>query len=90
MNPLLIATAVAYQCVVTPFNADGVPMLCKTCTKNGVTASVICVRIKEKTDEKTNSSGFSPISSDCLGGMHNVNLHNTQRKDGGMYDMLRL
>ena len=56
MNNLILAAAVATQCVVTPFNTNGVPMLCKTCAKNGLTSSVICVPTKEKSNEKSNSN----------------------------------
>ena len=70
MTPYLIATAVAYQCVVTPFTIDGVKHLCKTCTRNDITSSVICVPVKEKSDEKTSNRTInSTIRSGSLGRM---------------------
>lgn len=89
MTPYLIATAVAYQCVVTPFTIDGVKHLCKTCTRNDVTSSVICVPVKEKSDEKSSPSpSSSPVHSRSTG-LYNVNVHNAVWKDGGVHDMLR-
>jgi hypothetical protein len=89
MNPLLIATAVAYQCVVTPFNVGGVTMLCKTCTKNDVTKSVICVPVKEKTDEKTSNGGSrTDLRNSSLGRMYNVNIYNSGWPNGCMHHVL--
>lgn len=90
MNPLLIATAVATQCVVTPFSVGGVPMLCKSCAKNGITTSVICVPIKEKSYEKSNRNSLGPIGSDRVGGLHQFNFHLTGWSDGGVHYLLRL
>lgn len=75
MNPLLIAAAVATQCVVTPFSVSGIPMLCKTCAKNGVTTSVICVPLKEKSYEKSNRNSLSPIGSDRVGWLYYTDNH---------------
>lgn len=90
MTPYLIAAAVAYQCAVTPFSVDGVKYLCKTCTRNDVISSVICVQIKEKSDEKTSNRTIdSIVRSSSMGWMLNANHHYAQRESGGVHNLLR-
>ena len=89
MNNLILAAAVATQCVVTPFNANGVSMLCKTCAKNGITSSVICVPVKEKANEKSNLDGSSNPVRNRSSGVYNLNIHYTGWADGGMHNVLR-
>ena len=91
MNDLIIlATLVASQCVVTPFSVDGVPMLCKTCAKNGQTTSVICVPAKEIADEKSSNSSSRSTIRNRGSSLYNLNLHNARWEDGGVHYLLRL